>query len=167
MMMSCCHDDIFEETHVTLILRFLVGLSPREIAQALPGRNRDDRSGAFIAAAARLEALGQLDDVRDPQQVLARLPSVLRALYLLFNEGYHGSDEKNPLRASLCGEAIRLTDMLLGSASSARPEVHALQALLLLERVRAFRLASTRRAFSFLCQSRTGRDGTPHSSSAA
>jgi RNA polymerase sigma-70 factor (ECF subfamily) len=135
MMLSCCHDDILEETHVTLILRFLVGLSPREIAQSfLVDTQTIDRR--IHRGRRRLEALGHLDDVSDPEQVLARLPSVLRALYLLFNEGYHGSDEQNPLQASLCAEAIRLADLLLGSQLSSRPEVHALQALFCLSAAR-------------------------------
>ncbi len=135
MMLSCCHEDILEETHVTLILRFLVGLSPREIAQAfLVETETIDRR--IHRGRRRLEALGKLEDVRDPQRVLARLPSVLSAVYLLFNEGYHGSDEQNPLRASLCGEAIQLVDLLLGSPLSARPEVHALQALFCLNAAR-------------------------------
>jgi predicted RNA polymerase sigma factor len=43
-----------------------------------------------------------VDDVR------ARQPSVEHALYLLFNEGYHGSDPENPLSPAMCADAIRL-----------------------------------------------------------
>src|SRR5262249_23349899 len=34
MMFSICHDGLSQETHVTLILRLLCGLSPAEIARA-------------------------------------------------------------------------------------------------------------------------------------
>jgi RNA polymerase sigma-70 factor (ECF subfamily) len=135
MMLSCCADDIHEETHVTLILRLLVGLGPREIAQAfLVDTDTIDRR--IHRGRRHLEQLGELEDVRDPDRVLVRLPSVLRALYLIFNEGYHGSDEQNPLRASLCGEAMRLCDLLLGAPVTTRPEVHALQALFCLNAAR-------------------------------
>lgn len=128
MMFSCCHDDLGEDTHVTLILRFLCGFGPREIAQAfLVETGTIDKR--LHRGRARLESLGELDNVCDPQRVALRLPSVLRALYLLFNEGYHGSDARDPLCASLCAEAMRLGELLSTADSTALPEVLALRAL--------------------------------------
>jgi RNA polymerase sigma-70 factor (ECF subfamily) len=54
---------------------------------------------------------------------------VLHALYLLFNEGYHGSDPQNPLRPAMCAGAIRLAELLLESRATSHAEVHALAAL--------------------------------------
>lgn len=128
LMMACCHDDLGEETQVTLILRLLCGFGPREIASAfLVDTATIDRR--LHRGRTRLAAEGSLYEVRNEAQVLARLPAVIRALYLLFNEGYHGSDAEHPVRAALCAEAIRLVDVLLAVEISARPEVHALQAL--------------------------------------
>ncbi len=128
MMFSCCHDELSDDTRVTLILRFLCGLGPREIARAyLVDTDTIDRR--IHRGRKRLESLGRLHDVHAPKEAQARLPSVLRALYLLFNEGYHGSDDDNPLRASMCSEALRLVDLLLGSEVTTTPEVHALAAL--------------------------------------
>ena len=128
MMLSCCHDELSEETQVTLILRFLCGFGPREIASAfLVDVQTIDRR--LHRGRARLAMLGKLHEVEDEGEVRARLPSVIRALYLVFNEGYHGSDAEHPVRAALCAEAIRLVELLLGAQASARPEVHALQAL--------------------------------------
>ena len=135
MMFSCCHDELSQETQVTLILRFLCGLGPREIARAfLVDTQTVDRR--IHRGRERLAAAGHLHDVRQRAEVEARLPSVLRALYLLFNEGYHGSADENPVRASICAEAIRLTDLLLVSALTASPEVHALDALFCLNAAR-------------------------------
>lgn len=128
MMFSCCHEDLSDDTRVTLILRFLCGLGPREIARAyLVETDTVDRR--IHRGRKQLQSLGRLHDVRAPEEVRARLPSVLQALYLLFNEGYHGSDADNPLRTAMCSEALRLTDLLLASEVTASPEVHALAAL--------------------------------------
>jgi len=58
----------------------------------------------------RLRELGQLPDVDDLPDIEARRGSVLHALYLLFNEGYHGSNPKDPVRPFLCSEALRLAE---------------------------------------------------------
>jgi RNA polymerase sigma-70 factor (ECF subfamily) len=128
MMFSCCHEDLSDETRVTLILRFLCGLGPREIALAhLAEVDTIDRR--IHRGRKQLQSLGRLHDVRAPDEVRERLPSVLRALYLLFSEGYHGSDAEHPLHVAMCSEALRLTDLLLASEVTALPEVHALAAL--------------------------------------
>jgi predicted RNA polymerase sigma factor len=59
-----------------------------------------------------------------------RLSAVGRALYLLFNEGYHGASADAAVRTDLCREAIRLTMLLLESPQTAAPETHALAALM-------------------------------------
>jgi RNA polymerase sigma factor (sigma-70 family) len=135
MMFSICDGGLSEETHVTLILRLLCGLSPREIATAfLADTQTIDRR--LHRGRARLRELGRLHDVSDPKEVLARQPSVLQALYLLFNEGYHGSDPENPLQPVLCAEAIRLAELLLQSPTTDHIEVHALAALFCLTAAR-------------------------------
>jgi len=128
MMLACCHGELAEETQVTLILRFLCGFGPREIASAfLVDTQTIDRR--LHRGRAKLAAHGKLHEVHDDDEVLARLPSLIRALYLLFSEGYHGTDPEHPVRAALCADAMRLVDVLLAVETSARPEVHALQAL--------------------------------------
>jgi RNA polymerase sigma-70 factor (ECF subfamily) len=54
---------------------------------------------------------------------------VLQALYLLFNEGYHGSNPSEPVRPFLCTDAMRLTELLLETRGTAAPDVCALAAL--------------------------------------
>ena len=66
----------------------------------------------------------------------ARLSAVRRALYLLFNEGYHGASAETAVRADLCNEAIRLTMLLLEAPRAAQPETHALAALMCLQAAR-------------------------------
>ena len=59
-----------------------------------------------------------------------------RALYLLFNEGYHGASSESAVRAELCQEAIRLMMLLVEQPLAATPATHALAALMYLHAAR-------------------------------
>lgn len=128
MMFAICDDALSPETHVTLILRLLCGFSPAEIARAfLVDVQTIDRR--LHRGRARLHELGRLDHVSDADDLRARQPSVEQALYLLFNEGYHGSDTDSPLHPAMCADAIRLVELLLEARAVDHGTVHALAAL--------------------------------------
>jgi RNA polymerase sigma factor (sigma-70 family) len=128
MMFAVCDPALTPETHVTLILRWLCGLSPKEIGQAfLVDTQTIDRR--LHRGKARLRELGRLVDVDRLPDVEERRGSVLQALYLLFSEGYHGSNPRAPVRPFLCADALRLTELLLGTNATAHPDVSALAAL--------------------------------------
>jgi predicted RNA polymerase sigma factor len=50
----------------------------------------------------------RLFDTAVPGDFSDRLPTVQRALYLLFNDGYHGASPETSVRSELCNDAIRL-----------------------------------------------------------
>ena len=128
MMFAVCDPGLNRETHVTLILRWLCGLSPKEIGQAfLVDTQTIDRR--LHRGRGQLRRLGGLPDVDDLPDLGTRRDSVLRSLYLLFNEGYHGSNPQDPVRPFLCADALRLTELLLDAKATAHPDVHALAAL--------------------------------------
>jgi RNA polymerase sigma factor (sigma-70 family) len=128
MMFSICDEALSEDTHVTLILRLLCGLSAAEIARAfLVEAQTIDRR--LHRGRTRLQQLGALVDVLDLADRDARQGSVMQALYLLFNEGFHGSNPENPLLPAMCADALRLVELLLDSPSTRHGEVHALAAL--------------------------------------
>jgi RNA polymerase sigma factor (sigma-70 family) len=128
MMFAVCDPALTPETHVTLILRWLCGLSPKEIGQAfLVDTQTIDRR--LHRGKARLRELGQLVDVDRLPDVEERRGSVLQALYLLFNEGFHGSNPREPVRPFLCTDALRLTELLLDAPATAHRDVSALAAL--------------------------------------
>ena len=64
----------------------------------------------------------------------ARLESVLRVVYLVFNEGYSASSGESATRADLSGEAIRLGRLIVELAPE--PEAQGLLALMLLHESR-------------------------------
>jgi len=135
MMFSCCHPQLAEEARVALILNILCGFSVDEVA------------GAFISGHAAVEkritraknvlaGSKHLFDIEAPADFSARLPAVQRALYLLFNEGYHGASPQSAIRIELCHEAMRLASTLLAHAPGATPASYALSALICLNAAR-------------------------------
>jgi RNA polymerase sigma-70 factor (ECF subfamily) len=134
MMFSCCHPRLPEEAQLALILNILCGFGASEIAGAfLVGRaaieKRIERGKKSLADAQKLFDLGDAE-------FAARLSTVRRALYLLFNEGYHGASAEAPVRAELCHEALRLVALLREHPPAATPTTDALAALMCLHAAR-------------------------------
>jgi RNA polymerase sigma factor (sigma-70 family) len=134
MMFSCCHPRLPEEAQVALILNILCGFGASEIAGAfLAGRAAIEKRiarGKKVLAGAR-----RLFDLSDAEFTV-RLSAVRRALYLLFNEGYHGASGETAVRADLCAEAIRLTALLREYPPADSPETDALASLMYLHAAR-------------------------------
>ena len=133
MMFSCCHPRLPEEVQIALILNILCGFGAREIASAfLTGlaavEKRIARGKKALAGARHLFDLGDAE-------LAARLSTVMRALYLLFSEGYHGS-AGSAARIDLCEEALRLTALLREHPPTATPAMNALAALMCLHAAR-------------------------------
>ena len=77
---------------------------------------------------------------RSPTSCAARLDSVLRVVYLVFNEGYSASSGQSLTRVDLSGEAIRLGRLLVELLPE--PEAIGLLALMLLQESRRAARAS-------------------------
>src|SRR6266705_2297401 len=135
MMFVCCHPMIPPEAQVALALKTLCGFSVTEISRAFLTTE--------AAIAKRLtRAKQKIQEARVPYEIPAgeelarRLDSILQSLYLLFNEGYKASSGDNLVREELCGEAIRLTELLAQHPAGNQPKTHALLALMLLNAAR-------------------------------
>ncbi|MFD4366829.1 RNA polymerase sigma factor [Rhodococcus sp. NPDC058521] len=114
----CAHPSLTSSSAVALTLRAVGGLTTRQIAQAylVPEATMAQR----ISRAKRTVSDVRLDQPGDAG-------TVLRVLYLIFNEGYSGD-------VDLSAEAIRLTRQL--AASTPHEEVRGLLALMLLHHAR-------------------------------
>ena len=135
MMFSCCHPRLREAAQVALVLHILCGFSVSEIASAFVSTHaatekRITRAKRVLAGSKRLF------DITAPADFSARLPAVQRALYLLFNEGYHGASAEAAVRVELCHEAMRLSAMLLEHPLGPMPATYALAALMCLDAAR-------------------------------
>jgi len=135
MMFSCCHPRLPEAAQVALVLHILCGVSVSEIASAFVSAHAAIEKR--ITRAKKLLATSKsLFDALDPAQFSARLPTIHRALYLLFNEGYHGASAETAVRIELCREAMRLTAILLDHPIGTTPVTYALAALMSLHAAR-------------------------------
>ena len=114
----CAHPSLSPGSAVALTLRAVGGLTTRQIATAylVPEATMAQR----ISRAKRSLSGLSLDQPGD-------VSTVLRVLYLVFNEGYGGD-------VDLAAEAIRLTRQLAGATDE--PEVAGLLALMLLHHAR-------------------------------
>jgi predicted RNA polymerase sigma factor len=135
MMFSCCHPRLAEEAQVALVLHILCAFSVSEIGNAFVSSDaaiekRISRAKKVLAGSKRLFDVSGADDFS------RRLPAVQRALYLLFNEGYHGASSESAVRAELCQEAMRLMVLLLEHPLAATPATYALAALMCLHAAR-------------------------------
>ncbi|MBY8885429.1 RNA polymerase subunit sigma-24 [Streptomyces sp. PTM05] len=114
----CAHPSLTPSSAVALTLRAVGGLTTRQIAEAclVPEATMAQR----ISRAKRTVSGVRFDQPGD-------VATVLRVLYLVFNEGYSGD-------VDLVAEAIRLTRQL--AAAIDHPEVAGLLALMLLHHAR-------------------------------
>jgi len=129
MMFSCVHPRLAEEAQVALILNLLCGFSVDETAAAFL-KNRAAMEKRITRAKKTLAASKTLFELTGEHEIESRLPAVLRAIYLLFSEGYHGASAETSVRIELCEEALRLIYLLLECPSTSTPAAHALAALL-------------------------------------
>jgi RNA polymerase sigma-70 factor (ECF subfamily) len=134
MMFSCCHPRLAEEAQLALILHILCGFGVGEVASALL-HSRAAIEKRIARGKQTLAGAGRLFDLTDAA-IAARLATVCRALYLLFNEGYHGASADSAVRAELCEQAMRLLALLREHPQAATPATHALAALMCLHAAR-------------------------------
>lgn len=133
LIFTCCHPALAADAQAALTLREICDLTTEEIARA------------FLASPATIaqrivRAKGKIREAKIPYQVPSRdelperLDSVLRVIYLVFNEGYSASIGADLTREDLTREAIRLGRLLMELLPE--PEVMGLLALMLLHESR-------------------------------
>lgn len=133
LIFTCCHPALQPDAQVALTLREVCGLTTEEIAHAY-------LTAAPTLAQRIVRAKNKIRDAMIPYQVPApeelpeRLDSVLRVIYLVFNEGYAASSGNTLTRHDLSGEAIRLARLIVDLLPE--PEAMGLLALMLLHESR-------------------------------
>jgi RNA polymerase sigma factor (sigma-70 family) len=135
MMFTCCNPRIAEEAQVALVLNVMSGFAASEIAHVFLCSEAAIEKRLARAKASLAESK-TLFDIAGSNEIAARLDVIHRALYLLFSEGYHGAHPETALRADLCAEAIRLTEILAHHEATAVPQTFALAALMTLHAAR-------------------------------
>ena len=135
LVFTCCHPALAVEARVALTLRFVAGLTTRDIAAAfvVPEATLAQR---LVRAKRKIRETGiRLTVPSSPAHLAERLSSVRMVVYLVFNEGFAASAGASLVRDDLCDEAIWL-GRLLRSLLPADPETTGLLALMLLHSAR-------------------------------
>ena len=133
LIFTCCHPALPPDAQGALTLREVCGLTTAEIAHV------------FLTAPPTLaqRIVRGKNKIRDakipyqmptPEDLPERLDSVLRVIYLVFNEGYAAASGNTLTRHDLSGEAIRRARLIVGLLPEA--EATGLLALMLLHESR-------------------------------
>lgn len=133
LVFTCCHPALAADAQVALTLREVCDLRTEEIARAFLVQPATIAQ-RIVRAKQKIRDARIPYQVPEPAELPQRLASVLRVVYLVFNEGYAASSGESLTRADLCAEAIRLGRQLLELLPE--PEVLGLLALMLLQESR-------------------------------
>lgn len=133
LVFTCCHPALAADAQVALTLREVCDLRTEEIARAFLAQPATIAQ-RIVRAKQKIRDARIPYQVPEPAELPQRLASVLRVVYLVFNEGYAASSGESLTRAELSAEAIRLGRQLLELLPE--PEVLGLLALMLLQESR-------------------------------
>jgi RNA polymerase sigma factor (sigma-70 family) len=128
MMFACCHPSIPVESQIAIILKTLCGLHAHEIALGFL-TNDDVIAKRIYRAKEKIKQENITLEVPIGNELQSRLNTILKALYLLFNEGYNSSGAQL-IRQDLCEEAIRLCLILTNNSVTQSSPVYALLSLM-------------------------------------
>lgn len=130
LMFLCCHPALAPDVQVALTLRLLGGLETPEIARAfvVPEATMAQR---IVRAKRKIRDNNIAYRIPTAAELPERLPPVLAAIYLIFNEGYAATAGGTLTRNDVSNEAIRLGRVLVELLPD-EPEAAGLLALMLL-----------------------------------
>lgn len=97
MIFACCHPAMKEGEQIMLSLKLLCGFSNKEISRALYKEPEAVKKYLTRAKQKFKTEVGELVLPSD-KDISERLDSVLKAVYLLFNNGYTAFDGDSPAK---------------------------------------------------------------------
>src|SRR5262249_55668637 len=107
----CCHPALSPASQIALTLRAVGGLTTAEIERAFL-ETEATMAQRLTRAKSTIRTAGAVFPDLTAADRAARLPLVLKVLYLVFSEGYTASGGKDVYRVDLSSEAIRVTWLL-------------------------------------------------------
>jgi RNA polymerase sigma-70 factor (ECF subfamily) len=134
LLFACCHPALRPDARAALMLRFVAGLTTAEIARLFLV-TEPTMSARLTRAKAKMAVAGIPLRRPSAEDLPGRLDVVLKAIYLLFTEGYRATAGPDLVRPRLAAEAIRL-GYLVGELLPAEPRIVALLALMVLQHAR-------------------------------
>nr|WP_294859344.1 DUF6596 domain-containing protein [uncultured Fluviicola sp.] len=129
MIFAVCNPINSTEAQICLALQILCGFSIEEISDAFLTKLETVKKRLLRARANLRNDHFEIKNLNEAE-IKSRLDTVLKTLYLLFNEGYFSKTNNQLIRKDLCSEAIRLALVLVESNSTNTPQANALLALM-------------------------------------
>jgi len=129
LIFTCCHPALSPEAQAAMTLHEVCGLATEEVARAFLTKPATIAQ-RIVRAKAKIRDAHIPYEVPSEKELPDRLDTVLRVIYLVFNEGYSASSGGSLTRHDLSGEAIRLGRLLIELLP--KPEAMGLLALMLL-----------------------------------
>jgi RNA polymerase sigma-70 factor, ECF subfamily len=112
LIFTCCHPALTPKAQVAMTLREVCGLTTEEIARAFLTKP-PTIAQRIVRAKTKIREARIPYEVPLEKELPDRLDTVLRVIYLVFNEGYSASFGDSLTRHDLSGEAIRLGRVLI------------------------------------------------------
>mgnify|MGYP000568752985 CR=1 FL=1 len=129
MIFTACNPALNAQDQIAFSLKTISGFSQKEIAASLLLKEETVKK-RLIRARKSIQQSGISFEIPSGKELPGRMNRVLEVLYLLFNEGFHSTQQAFLIREDLCGEAIRLCKMLLEKKYTTTHSAHALFALM-------------------------------------
>ena len=135
MIFTACHPKLTITDQIIFALKTLSGFSINEIATALLLKNETVKK-RFTRARKTISTQQLSFQIPSGKELTARLDNVTNVIYLIFNEGFHSNSKTFLIRKDLCGEALRLCQLLLKKEYLRTSNLYALFSLICLHTAR-------------------------------
>lgn len=129
MIFLVCNPNNSTEAQICLALQILCGFSVEEIANAFLTKPETIKKRLQRARTTLRDIQFQIQ-ILNTVEIQYRLDTVLKTLYLLFNEGYYSKTNNQVIRKDLCSEALRLAFILTENPLTDSSQTNALLALM-------------------------------------
>jgi RNA polymerase sigma-70 factor (ECF subfamily) len=129
MIFAVCNPINSDGAQICLALQILCSFSVEEIANAFLTKIETIKKRLHRARNNLRNDKFQIR-ILSEHEIKSRLNTVLKTLYLLFNEGYFSKTNNQLIRKELCSEAIRLTLILTENSLTNTPQTNALLSLM-------------------------------------
>ncbi len=129
MIFAVCNPANSNESQISLALQILCGFNVEEISNAFLTKTETIKKRLQRARTNLRNDNFQIKSLNETE-IKSRLQTVLKTLYLLFNEGYFSKTNNKQIRIELCSEATRLTLLLTENLLTNTAQANALLALM-------------------------------------
>ena len=129
MIFVASHPSLHPNEQIAFALKTISGFSTKEIAAALLTKEE-----TIVKRLTRAKKSIRENNIQfkypPPEAIHERMVRVMEVIYLTFNEGFHSTNTDKLVKEDLCGEAIRLCQLLLKKEQFRTGSLYALFALL-------------------------------------